>query len=512
MLRQPNPRGSLSHAALLTAVVVLSACGAAPNAASSGAGSAPAEGAAGASAAMATEAEPLTFTAEADAATGTVTLEEGGTVTATASDGTTFELVVPPQAVPGDTEITLTPLSDMAGIDADAMQGVLLEPDGLEFHELARLTITPAEPIPPESQLMFEAAGDGENPTLALVDPTSEDIVILLDHFSVAGIATASEAQQARMLEKSAANAEARLSAQVRAQIGAERYRQLTGTGDEESGGAVVRDALEAIAAEFQREVLDKRKAAAEESCRALRQYVRTVIAWERQWQLAGVDESEEAASMARVVDAVEYAQARHDECQDEAIAACKDAGDPQILIDFWMWIEDPVDKPRAEETCLPQGFTLELSAQNVPLLSLDGDPTDNTLDHTATVTGCMAEDGTWSFTGTWESQVDYAGEDYPGDITGLEDPAEGIYLDITGGQTPDLVKLSEAAKELPTPELHRQFVELVGYDEILTITDALGEPTAVSTNYSGFGDPRPDIPFEVVVADPQCPIDPPPP
>lgn len=252
---------------------------------------------------------PLTFTAEADAgAVGTVTFADGGTISATASDGTTFELVVPPEAVPGDVEIAITPLVDMAGIEANALHGVLLEPDGLEFYELARLTITPAEPIAVESQLMFEAAGDGENPQPALIDPASEAIVILLDHFSVAGIATADEAQRARLLEKSAANAEARLVGQVRQRIGEERARYLLGTGDDESAGGAPRQALDAIAAEYQREVLDKRRAAAGESCQTLKEYVRSVIRWERQWQLAGVTEAEESASQDRVAEAIQYA------------------------------------------------------------------------------------------------------------------------------------------------------------------------------------------------------------
>lgn len=53
----------------------------------------------------------LTSTPETDAATtGTVTLEDGGIISATARDGTTFELVVPAEAVAEDTEITMTPL------------------------------------------------------------------------------------------------------------------------------------------------------------------------------------------------------------------------------------------------------------------------------------------------------------------------------------------------------------------------------------------------------------------
>ncbi len=343
---------------LLALVIGLSACGAAQQAgATSDAGSSEAPGSS-----ETPEADAqLTFTPEADAsATETVTLEDGGTITATASDGTSFELEVPAEAVAGNVDITLTPLSDVGGIDADSAHAVLLEPGGLEFYEPVRLTITPDEPIPVEDQLAFEASGDGADPALALVDPSSEAIVILLDHFSVAGIATASEAQRARMLEKSAANAEARLIGQVNAHIGAERINQLVG-GDDEAAGTLPREELEAIAAEYKREVLDKRKEAAEESCRARKDYVLSVIRWEQRLQMAGMTEAEEAASLSRVAEALQYAQSRYDECEKEAIEACQEADDSQILVDFWLWIDSPVNKKRAEELCEPQALQFEM-------------------------------------------------------------------------------------------------------------------------------------------------------
>ena len=78
----------------------------------------------------------------------TVTFEAGGTVTASAADGTTFELVVPARALIEDTVIRLTPLTGVGGFGDGPVYAVRLEPEGLEFFAVARLAITPSTPWP----------------------------------------------------------------------------------------------------------------------------------------------------------------------------------------------------------------------------------------------------------------------------------------------------------------------------------------------------------------------------
>jgi hypothetical protein len=403
----------------------------------------------------------LTFAADDElASTGTVTFEEGGTVTAAASDGTTFELVVPAEAVAGDVEISLTPLSDVAGLDADGAHAVLLEPDGQEFYELARLTITPAEPIPAESQLMFEAAGDGADTALALVDVESEPIVILLDHFSIAGIATASEEQRARLLASHADNAQRRLAGVVRARIQAARVAELL-TGSDSSGAE--RDALSSVAAEYQSEVLDRLRAAAANSCRELKAYVREVISWERQLQLAGLSAEDETASQGRVAEAVQYAESRFDECEQEAIEACQDEADTEVLIDFWLWADAPVDKGRAEQLCEGQDYRIDTTvtvgagfisyAVQYTGTKCGGHEGEWLIDSAGTLTGggdtasvggpIVVEipegsttgtvRGTAGFTDTDPDEIRQSEGNFSGNATFTEEPAT-LLLEITGG------------------------------------------------------------------------------
>jgi hypothetical protein len=343
-------------------------------------------------------APELTFGRGGDASTGPVTLEDGGTISATAADGTTFELVVPPMAVADDTEIRMTPLTDVHGITEEpgVVHAVQLEPEGLVFHELARLTIVPAEPIPLDRQLMFTAADDGSNAGSALVDPASEPIVIVLEHFTVGGVASVTPQQRRTFREKSAASAEERLGREVGANLQDQRERELT-DGDDE-GGTTPRDELDRIADEYQREVIDKRRANADESCQALRTYVETVIRWEQKRQLAGMTSAEEAASLGRVAEAVAYAEARYETCEREAIAKCRDAQDPAILVDFWLSMDRPADRERAERTCRGQDYridkTVNVTQMNVTVAiqytgtKCDGHEGEWTIDSNGTLSG----------------------------------------------------------------------------------------------------------------------------
>src|SRR3954471_11537968 len=71
----------------------------------------------------------------------------GGTLQATGADGTVFTLTIPAGALLVDTTITMTPLADASGLNISGahMAGVQLEPDGLEFYQVANLRVAPPE-------------------------------------------------------------------------------------------------------------------------------------------------------------------------------------------------------------------------------------------------------------------------------------------------------------------------------------------------------------------------------
>lgn len=312
----------------------------------------------------------LTFTADtARSAAGTVTTERGGTVTAIAADGTTFELAVPAFAVGADTEIRLTPLADVHGIDAAGpSHAVQLEPEGLQFLQLVRLTIQPAAPIAPASQVMIEANGDGSDARLALVDPTTTGIVLLFEHFTIGDATTLTDEQKALFKKKSATNAQRQLEGEIRDRIQEERDKQLAG----EDPDPALWDDLEALFDRFEKEVVEKLGEAAALSCDALGAYVKALLSFHRQLELVGLGST---AALDRFIAAIRtIADERYPECEREAIDRCRDKKEPQILIDFWVSFQfaqkgaepkvDAAMQRRAENLCDPKGLQFHFAGE----------------------------------------------------------------------------------------------------------------------------------------------------
>ena len=433
--------------------------------------------------------EPLVlgFTPEADAAVkASVTLEEGGEVVAEAADGTTFELTVPPEAVAEDTEIILTPLAEVEGLGTDGpVHAVQLEPEGLELFAFARLTVRPPQPIPVEQQLAFEAAGDGTDARLALVDPSADEIVLLLEHFSGAGVSSATPQQQATFKAKSATNALHQLYNELRERIRNQDHN------------------VSDLTDRFLRDVLAPLREAAALDCAGLATFIKTAIGWERHIQLIGLSEDERAASQNRQADAVTFAAPRYAECEQEAIERCRAAHDPGLLVAFWLEFDDvqqppPGMKDRAEQICKPQGFALRLTG-TLPLRD------DTQLQIDGVVRGCPTDADAWAFRGEFEQVIDYGDPEYAGDISGPQPPETWYAFDMIGGQQPDSVTLVYTDWE--TPELHEKYMGDFN-DNVLTITDATGTPSATLRLYDGYDELIGDFDLAVEESEPECPLE----
>src|SRR5690606_30199887 len=119
-------------------VVMLAACG--------GPGGAPGGGGGPRATVPIPTAQPLDVTVATDdsrATTQTVPTG-GGTLKATAVDGTQYVLTIPSTALLAETTITMTPLSDVEGAPlAGTAHGVSLEPTGLRLYDFATLEIIP---------------------------------------------------------------------------------------------------------------------------------------------------------------------------------------------------------------------------------------------------------------------------------------------------------------------------------------------------------------------------------
>src|SRR5262245_9778627 len=119
--------------------------------------------------------QPRVVRDDSHQATGLVTTA-GGTLTATAADGTSYALEVPAGALPDDETITLTPLAAVGGIPVGKriLAGVHAEPSGLQFVMPATLTITlPRAPAERLVGFVYDGEGTDFGGTLAITDGPS---------------------------------------------------------------------------------------------------------------------------------------------------------------------------------------------------------------------------------------------------------------------------------------------------------------------------------------------------
>ncbi|HET6153656.1 MAG TPA: hypothetical protein VFE15_11895 [Marmoricola sp.] len=144
----------------------------------------------------------------------------GGTITTSASDGTTYELDVPPLAVGNPTPITMTPVAsiDTLGLSGGLAGAVYVGPTGLKLAEPATLRITTTKPTPAGMRLVgFDVADDGVTTDLVAAAATGAVQAVNVTHFSSPGVGfgTSEDLQllQGTAVVQSGGNMAARLSA-----------------------------------------------------------------------------------------------------------------------------------------------------------------------------------------------------------------------------------------------------------------------------------------------------------
>ncbi len=116
---------------------------------------------------------------------------EGGTVEATATDGTVYTLTIPPDALPEPVTIKMTPVSAIADLPLDGglAGGVELQPAGLRFTQSATLTVaTSLVPAGGQIPIGFSYEGDAEAIVLAAGGLVNGALTVAVQHFSGAGI------------------------------------------------------------------------------------------------------------------------------------------------------------------------------------------------------------------------------------------------------------------------------------------------------------------------------------
>lgn len=311
---------TLRRSALLLAALLLTACGgpAAPGVPSGG----------GTGDALAMTSQP-----ESGAAVSAVLGPEGGSVEATASDGTHYLLDVPADALLMTTTVTLTPLSAVSGVPMSGglVGGVALSPDALTFAAPVSLTIEPPAPVDAAGLIAYAAHGDG-SARLDAVDPasTGTSIVLQLRHFSDHAVGEGTAADRAEAASHTPASAEDAI-----AQDGA----VLT---DALRNGEIDHDTwvqgLIANALRWHDQVLEPALQAAEAvaphgdpaDLATLQRAASLTFGWLRELSLLGLDESSSAAPL--IQDARERLAAIATAWGDAVASRCLDDHDLSVI------------------------------------------------------------------------------------------------------------------------------------------------------------------------------------
>ncbi|HXJ34199.1 MAG TPA: Ig-like domain-containing protein [Candidatus Eisenbacteria bacterium] len=149
------------------------------------------------------------------AASGLIAIS-GGTLTATAADGTTYTLTVPADALLDDTTITLTPVTAIGGfaVGRDLVAAVDAEPSGLLFLKPATLTITLPR-APAERLLGFGYEGDGTDFHGELLAANGTTARLIVTHFSGFGAGPESSPELHALLARPPSSASQQFDGQL---------------------------------------------------------------------------------------------------------------------------------------------------------------------------------------------------------------------------------------------------------------------------------------------------------
>ena len=165
-----------------------------------------------------------------------------GTLATTAADGTKYTLTLPAGALPSSQDITMTPVTAVAGSPLGGLVGaVKLEPEGIELLKAATLTIEPPGGVPADATgFQFHPGGDDFH--LYPLEQ-ADKLTLPLTHFSTPGVAHATAAQRDNVLAHTPIRQDARFE-QAIAQL--QSNPDALGKLFDEHYDTVVKPALEA--------------------------------------------------------------------------------------------------------------------------------------------------------------------------------------------------------------------------------------------------------------------------
>ena len=111
---------------------------------------------------------------------------DGGTLEATAQDGTHYTLTIPKDALLDSVDITMTPVKGIDNIPLSnkSLAAIQLAPEGLNLLQPATLIIKAATPIPVNELVSFAYLGEGKDLHLFPLEGNPAEMTFQIRHFS----------------------------------------------------------------------------------------------------------------------------------------------------------------------------------------------------------------------------------------------------------------------------------------------------------------------------------------
>ncbi|HET7551261.1 MAG TPA: hypothetical protein VFK04_08220 [Gemmatimonadaceae bacterium] len=211
----------------------------------------------------------------------------GGTISATSSDGTRFELRIPEGALVYPERISVIPISSVHGLplSGGSIAAVHLKPDGLRLMKPATLSIRPRAKVPVSEQVAFAYTGNGSDAYLYPLSLDPRRIEMSIFHFSGYGLGQAPPNDPGRRALQAAADKLARLQSQASEIMAAERALELADDAAASDWGA----RLAPLYLEYYDRVLRQLMIAAESDERMAECALQGFFSWMRQIQLLGL-------------------------------------------------------------------------------------------------------------------------------------------------------------------------------------------------------------------------------
>ncbi len=247
----------------------------------------------------------------------------GGTVTATADDGTVFTLSLPSNALLSPEEIIMTPVSGVGGLPLSGglVAAVDLKPDGLQLMKPAKLTIKPPGSVPLEEQTGFSYHADGEDFHLQPLDFGAQ-LSFSLTHFSAYGVGRGTDADRAAQQKRYPLRTKAQYDQLANEAILPARQALILGVEDDSDWEQEVRD----YSIPYYRQVVKPVLQQAETDDALAEKALQVGVQWVRQIQMLGLEDDPEFE--AQIEEIFVFFQAIFENAINKSFGRCVNAHD----------------------------------------------------------------------------------------------------------------------------------------------------------------------------------------